>query len=124
MNVQILEHEGRPAFALMPIKEYERLLAALEDAHDAATIAEFHRRLVSGEEETFPADITDRLLAGEHPVRVLRSHRGMTLQQVADACGVTNSHISQIEKGKRSMSTDVLKRMAEALRVDAELLLS
>ncbi|ADK85945.1 transcriptional regulator, XRE family [Desulfarculus baarsii DSM 2075] len=123
MSVQILEHEGRPAFALMPIEEYERLVAALEDAHDAATIEEFYRRLVSGEEETFPAEVVDRLLAGEHPVRVLRSHRGMTLQQVADACGVTNSHISQIEKGKRSMSTELLKKMAEALRVDAEMLL-
>ncbi len=123
MSVQILEHEGKPAFALMPIEEYERLVTALEDAHDAATIEEFYRRLVSGEEETFPAEVADRLLAGEHPVRVLRSHRGMTLQQVADACGVTNSHISQIEKGKRSMSTELLKKMAEALRVDAELLL-
>ena len=123
MSVQILEHEGKPAFALMPIEEYERLVTALEAAHDAATIEEFYRRLVSGEEETFPAKVADRLLAGEHPVRVLRSHRGMTLQQVADACGVTNSHISQIEKGKRSMSTELLKKMAEALRVDAELLL-
>lgn len=98
-------------------------MAALEDAHDAATIEEFYRRLVAGEEETFPAEVVDRLLSGENPVRVLRSYRGMTLQQVADACGVTNAHISQIEKSKRSMSTDLLKRMAEALRVDAELLL-
>ena len=47
MSVQILEHEGKPAFALMPIEEYERLVTALEDAHDAATIEDFYRRLVS-----------------------------------------------------------------------------
>lgn len=123
MSVQILEHEGKPAFAVMPIEEYERLVGALEDAHDAATLEEFYRRLVSGEEETFPAEVADRLLAGEHPVRVLRSYRGMTLQQLADACGVTNSHISQVEKGKRSMSTELLKKVAKALRVDPELLL-
>jgi DNA-binding XRE family transcriptional regulator len=123
MSVHILEHEGKPVFALMPIEEYQRLVTALEDAHDAATIEAFYRRLVSGEEETFPAEVADRLLAGEHPVRVFRSHRGMTLQQVADACGVTNSHISQIENGKRSMSTELLKKVAEALRVDPELLL-
>jgi DNA-binding XRE family transcriptional regulator len=123
MSVQILEHEGRPAFALLPIEEYERLMAALEDAHDAATLEAFYRKLVSGDEETFPAAIADRLLAGEHPVRVLRSHRGMTLRQVADACGVTNAHISQIEKGKRSMSAELLKKMADALRVDVGLLL-
>ncbi|WP_448381737.1 helix-turn-helix domain-containing protein [Desulfosoma sp.] len=123
MSVQILEHEGKAVFALMPIEEDRRLVTALEDAPDAATVEALYRRLVSGEEETFPAEVADRLLAGEHPVRVFRSHRGMTLQQVADACGVTNSHISQIENGKRSMSTELLKKVAEALRVDPELLL-
>jgi DNA-binding XRE family transcriptional regulator len=90
---------------------------------DAQVIEKFHRRLVAGEEETLPAGVVDRLLAGENPVRVLRAHRSMTLQQVADLCGVTNSHVSQVEKGKRSMSADLLKRMAAALRVDVELLL-
>ena len=123
MSVQILEHNGHPAFAIMPVEEYNRLLMALEDAHDTAAIKSFYSRLVAGEEETFPADVVDRLLAGENPVKVLRAHRGMTLQQVADACGVTNSHVSQVEKGKRSMSTDLLKRMAAALGVDAEMLL-
>ncbi len=123
MSVQILEHDGRPAFAIMPVEEYNNLLSALEDAHDGAAIEAFYRRLVAGDEETFPADVADRLLAGENPVRVWRAYRGITLQQVADACGVTNSHVSQVEKGKRSMSTDLLKRMAAALDVDAELLL-
>lgn len=123
MNVRILEHQGEPAFAIMPIEEYENLLAALEDARDAVAIEEFYRRLVSGEEETFPAEVVDRLLADENAVRVLREHRGLTLKQVAEACGVTSSHISQIEKGKRSMSTEVLKKLAEVLRVDVELLL-
>lgn len=123
MSVQILEHDGRPAFAIMPVEEYNRLLEALEDAHDAAAIESFYNRLVAGEEETFPADVVDGLLAGENPVKMLRAYRGMTLQQVADACGVTNSHVSQVEKDKRSMSTDLLKRMAAALDVDVEMLL-
>lgn len=72
---------------------------------------------------TFPADVADRLLAGEKPVRVMREHRGLTLKQAAAGCGVTSSHISRIEKGKRSMSTEVLKKLADVLRVDVELLL-
>lgn len=123
MSVQILEHDGRPAFAIMPAEEYQALLEALEDAHDALRIEEFHRRLLAGEEEVFPLDLVDRLLAGDNPVRVLREYRGMTLQQVADACGVTNAHVSQVERGKRSMSTELLKKMAKALRVDVEMLL-
>ena len=122
MSVQVLERDGRPAFVVMPIEEYERLLEALEDAHDSALIEQFHSRLLSGEEEALPMSLVDRIMAGENPVRVLRRYRKMTLQQLADACGVTNSHISQIEKGKSSMSTDVLKKLAQALRVDVELL--
>ncbi len=122
MSVQILKRNGRAAFAILPIEEYRRLLEALEDARDKASLDEFHRRLASGEEETLPASVVDRVLAGDNAVRVLRDHRGLTLQQLADRCGVTNSHISQIERGKRSMSIAVLKKMAEALGVDEELL--
>ena len=122
MSVQILERDGRPAFVVMPIEEYERLLEALEDAHDAAVIEQFHTRLLAGEEETLPMHVVDQILGGENPVRVLRKYRRMTLQRLADACEVTNSHISQIEKGKSSMSTDVLKKMSQALSVDVELL--
>lgn len=95
----------------------------MEDARDAAAIEAFHKRLVAGEEETLPAVVVDRILAGENPVRVLRAYRGLTLQQLADACQVSNAHVSQIERGKRSMSSAVLKKMAQALRVDVELLL-
>jgi DNA-binding XRE family transcriptional regulator len=123
MSVHFLEHDGRLAFAVMPMEEYERLLEALEDAQDAATIESFYRRLVAGEEETFPAEIVDRLLADENPVRVFREYRGMTLRQVGEACGVSGAHVSQVEQGRRSMSVDLLKRMAAALRVDVELLL-
>lgn len=126
MSVQILEHNGQPAFALLPIDEYRRLLEALqayEDARDTAAIEAFHRRLVSGEEETFPEEVVNKLLAGAHPVAVFRAYRGLTLQQLADSCGVTNSHISQVERGKRSMSLELLRRLAEALRVDADMLL-
>lgn len=123
MSVRILEHDGRPAFAVLPIEEYEALLAALEDSRDAARLEDFHRRLAAGEEETLPAGVLDRLLAGENPVRVLRGHRGLTLQQVAESCGVSNAHVSQVERGRRSMSARLLKRMSQALGVDADLLL-
>jgi len=123
MSVQILSRDGRPAFAVLPIEEYRRLVDLAEDVRDAAVLADFARELAFGREETFPAEVADRLLAGENPVRVLRGHRGLTLQQVADACGVTNSHISQIERGRRSMSAALLKKMAAVFGVDADVLL-
>jgi DNA-binding XRE family transcriptional regulator len=123
MNVHVLEHEGKPAFVVLPFEEYQRLMEALEDASDVEALTEFHAALCEGREETFPAAVVDRLLAGEHPVRVLREHRRLTLQQVADACGVTASAISQIEQGKRDPSVGLLEKLAAALKVDVGMLL-
>jgi transcriptional regulator with XRE-family HTH domain len=77
----------------------------------------FAERLADGEEELLPVGLVDRLIAGEHPVRVWREYRGMTLQQLADACGVTNPAISQVEQGRRQPSLALLRAMARALRV-------
>jgi len=89
---------------------------------DSAVLEEFAARLGSGDAETVPGEIADRLLDGENPLRVLRAWRGLTLKQLAATCGVTDAHISQIEQGKRSMSTQLLKKLATALGVDMELL--
>lgn len=61
-------------------------------------------------------------------MRVLRAHRDLPLQQLADQGGVSNAHISLIQRGKRSMSAELLKKLARALDadvdMDVELLLS
>lgn len=123
MNVHILEHEGKLAFVVLPFEEHQQLIDALEDASDVETLTMFQAALCAGQEETFPAVVVDRLLAGEHPARVLREHRGLTLQQVANACQVTNSAISQIEQGKRDPSVSLLKKLAAALQVEVGMLL-
>ena len=35
--------------------------------------------------EFFPVEVVDRLLAGESPIRVYRTYRGMTRKQLAEA---------------------------------------
>ena len=123
MSAHILTRDGKPAFAVLPIEEYEKLLALLEDTRDSAVIDQFVKRLAAGEDDSIPGEVADRMLDGENAVLALRAWRGLTLRQLAQACGVTTAHVSQVEKGKRSMSTQMLKKMAAALGVDAELLL-
>lgn len=48
-------------------------------------------------------------------LRALRQERGRSLQQVADAAGVTKSFISQLELGHSSASLGTLKRICTAL---------
>ena len=42
-KTQILEHEGKPAYAVLPIKEYEALRERLEDLEDLAALREAER---------------------------------------------------------------------------------
>lgn len=45
----------------------------------------------------------------------LRKDAGMTQRQLGDACGLQNSHIARIEKGRYSVGFDTLQAIAEAL---------
>lgn len=57
----------------------------------------------------------DRLLA--HRVRDLRKARGLTLEQLAEASGVSRSMISLIERQETSPTAAVLNKLADALGV-------
>ena len=44
----------------------------------------------------------------------------LTLRQLADLTGVSNPYLSQIERGLRRPSAEVLQQLSKALRVSAE----
>ena len=44
----------------------------------------------------------------------------MSLRQLADQAGVSNPYLSQIERGLRKPSAEVLQQIAKALRISAE----
>lgn len=46
----------------------------------------------------------------------------LTLRQLAEQTGVSNPYLSQIERGLRRPSAEVLQQLAKALRVSAETL--
>ena len=68
--------------------------------------------------ELFPAEIVDRLLAGESPVGVYRKYRGLTRKQLADTAGIDAVTLSRIETGKRAGSPRTLAAIAKALGVE------
>lgn len=118
MTVQIVEIAGQK-MAMLPVAEYERLLDIAEDRTDASAAAEAERRRRGGE-EYLPADMVDRMLAGESPLKVWRKHRGMTLDQLARAAGTGHTILSRIENGKLQGRPAVWRRLAEALGVSAD----
>lgn len=58
---------------------------------------------------------------GEY-LREQRRTAQLSLRQLAEAAGVSNPYLSQIERGLRRPSAEVLQQVAKALRISAETL--
>ncbi|MHC0429593.1 helix-turn-helix domain-containing protein [Streptomyces sp. O3] len=58
---------------------------------------------------------------GEY-LREQRRSAQLSLRQLADAAGVSNPYLSQIERGLRKPSAEILQQLAKALRISAETL--
>lgn len=116
MGIQYIDTDaGR--FVVLPEADYKRLVSISADTEAGAIIDAFRRNLAGGGEELIPADIAKRLIAGENPVRVWRQHRGMTAAELAQAAGLSQAFVSQIETGKREGSISAMKAIADALAV-------
>jgi transcriptional regulator with XRE-family HTH domain len=55
-------------------------------------------------------------------IRDLRQNAQISLRQLADQAGVSNPYLSQIERGLRKPSAEVLAQLASALRVSTPLM--
>ena len=53
-------------------------------------------------------------------LREQRTSARLSLRQLAEMAGVSNPYLSQIERGLRKPSADVLQQIAKALRISAE----
>jgi transcriptional regulator with XRE-family HTH domain len=55
-------------------------------------------------------------------IRDQRDQAQMSLRQLAQAAGVSNPYLSQVERGLRKPSAEILGRIATGLRISAETL--
>src|ERR1700743_619062 len=55
-------------------------------------------------------------------IRDLRENAQVWVRQLAERSGVSNPYLSQVERGLRKPSADVLNQIAKALRISAEVL--
>jgi len=71
-------------------------------------------------EEAFPAEIAERLVAGENPFRVFREYRGLTQAQLAKSAKIARPYLAEIEAGKKEGSLSVLRAIAAALKLELD----
>ena len=119
-NVQIIENADGPEYAVLPVADYEALVARLQELDDSRDIEDARAALEAGAEEMIPANVVARLVDGAHPVKVWREHRGLTQAHVAEQVGLTSAYISQIESGEREGRLRVYVALAKCLGVDLE----
>jgi hypothetical protein len=94
--------------------EHDALVRRAEDAIDREALSR------AGTGVYLPAELVDRLIAGEHPIRILRELRELTLEELASRSGIGRAFLSLLESRRRQPSVGTLRRLADALGVDLD----
>ena len=119
-NIQLIERDGKPEWAVLPYDEYLALLEQAEMLEDIRDYDAAKAALENGEDELIPSEVVYAILDGENPIKVWREYRGLTQQQLAGAAGISKPYLSQIETGKRTGTTEILSALAKALDVSLD----
>ena len=110
--VELVGAEDSPGMVILPYRDYRRLV---DEAEDKAAEGGYAR---ARGQERVPIAVVKRLLAGENAVRVWREYRGMTLERLAKASGLSKGYLSDLERGNRAGPTRTLRKIAAALKID------
>jgi DNA-binding XRE family transcriptional regulator len=97
---------------------------AAEDEMTARIVDASRAALASGEDVSLPAEAWAAIEAGESPVKVLRKHRSLTQTALADAAGVSQGYIADLEAGRKTGAPDTLKGIARVLGVPLDVLVA
>ena len=120
MSVQIIENNGVSEYAVVPIADYRALIEKAELLDDVAAFDKAEAALAAGEDELVPSDIAASLLANVNAVKVWREYQGMSQVVLAEAAGLSQAYIAQIETGKREGRIAAYKAIASVLGVDLD----
>lgn len=102
MKYDLLHIQGKP-YVLVPLHDYRELTSTNAQTN----------------ESSLPDDILDALAAKQdHPVKIIRTYRGMTQADLAKASGISRPYLTEIETGKKDGSIRAMKALAQALSIN------
>jgi ribosome-binding protein aMBF1 (putative translation factor) len=100
-NIQTINQDGKPAFAVIPYKDF--------------------LRLVKAERPTIPHKVVGIVIKkGYTLVRSWREYLGLTQKEVAKRMGITQAALSQMESGEKVLRKETIKKLAAALNIKME----
>ena len=72
--------------------------------------------------EQFQQELSNRLAELGEFIKAQREVASMSVRRLAELAGVSNPYLSQIERGLRRPSAEILQQLAKALKISAETL--
>lgn len=106
-NHQIITHNGKPAFAVIPYDEYVELMERMGGRPD--------------EEVTLPHEVVKlSTVGGLSLVRAWREHLGLTQEEVARRMGISQPAYAKMESKATLPRVATCKRIAEAMGIEWE----
>ncbi|MBT4131068.1 MAG: type II toxin-antitoxin system prevent-host-death family antitoxin [Candidatus Marinimicrobia bacterium] len=102
---QTINHNGKPAFVLVPVDDYERIRPMLEIR------------------ETIPHEVVEQNVLHDVPlIKAWREHLDMTQEELAEKAGMKQPALARLERGDGKPRTATLKRLADAMGIAVEAL--
>ena len=118
MTAQIIEIAGQK-IAMLPVEDYNYLLGLAEDKADIVAAERAEQRRLAGEEYV-PFELAEAIMDGEHPLRVWRKYRGLSLQKLSEMANMRTAIISEIENNKAQGKPSHWRALANALNVSVD----
>lgn len=101
-NVQIIEKDGIPAFAVIPYDDYLEISRGNTD-------------------DTVPHEVAEKAILEDMPlIKAWRIHLGLTQNDVAKKAGITQGALSQMERAENSNRTTTLEKLSVAMGLSIE----
>jgi len=101
-KIQIIEHNGEPAFAIIPYEDYLKLIPQDKD-------------------EYIPNEVVGLMVKKRYnSIKAWRIYLGLTQKEIAQRAGITQAALSQMEKSDNELKTATLEKLAKAMGLSIE----
>ena len=88
---------------------YQAMLTHIEDLEDRVAALE------ADDGSHIPHSVALAITRGQSPLVAFRTHRGLTLRELARRAGISSSYLSEIERGRKPGAAAALAKIAAAL---------
>jgi ribosome-binding protein aMBF1 (putative translation factor) len=119
----LLDSQGRPQYAVLPIEDYWAITGG-NDAPPPREPDEPRNPLYQNAPGfEIPADVTNAVAAGAHPITAWREHRGLTREILAGWIGFDEDDMTHFEENDAVPTVEILQMIANALDVPIQTLI-